>query len=277
MANKNITHEVAVAKRDGSTGPSQPPNLRAAIMPTLYAALGISLGSLTGISIALVTAPNGAAAAYSDSAQTSATGSQVAVSPKDSSAPKGELGPAAPLHDNAGTIQRVSYSLRSTASHGSSGPEKSFAASKTHRSSAVKAAPRKIPAAKWNSERRSSPAQDHPAKPNAHPFVPIARKALASAPEVLPEPVDNEQLSYVDDSKPSGFVIEGVLKVADYDAAAGTIETSDGRTFAIGTTVSMSSAASWNEYRSDVHYRCGQNGSCTLTRAGVVAPNARVI
>jgi hypothetical protein len=110
----------------------------------------------------------------------------------------------------------------------------------------------------------------------AHPFVRPARIALASAPEVTPVPLD-EQLSLVGDVKTVGFSSEGDLTVSDFDAKAGTLETSDGRTFAVGTTVSMSGATSWEEYRSDVHYKCGPNGSCTLMRAGAVAPNARLI
>ncbi len=80
-----------------------------------------------------------------------------------------------------------------------------------------------------------------------------------------------------DEIKYSNFYIEGDLTVVDYDATAGTIETSDGRTFVVGVTVAASNAAPWGEYRSNLHYRCSRNGSCALSRAGAVAPNARLI
>jgi hypothetical protein len=78
-------------------------------------------------------------------------------------------------------------------------------------------------------------------------------------------------------AKPSAFYTEGDITVADYDAKAGTISTSDGRTFLIGLTVATSSASSWEEYRAHVHYKCGQNGICTLNRHGAIAPEARLI
>ena len=77
--------------------------------------------------------------------------------------------------------------------------------------------------------------------------------------------------------KPSLFYTEGDLTVAAYDAAGNSIETSDGRTFVIGASVTVSSATPWQDYRSDVHYRCDQSGSCTLMRPGAIALNARLI
>jgi hypothetical protein len=73
------------------------------------------------------------------------------------------------------------------------------------------------------------------------------------------------------------FYSEGDATVTSYDAAGDTIATDDGRTFVIGTTVSVSSATSWDDYRANVHYRCDQNGNCTLTRSGVIALNAKLI
>ena len=64
--------------------------------------------------------------------------------------------------------------------------------------------------------------------------------------------------------------------MADYDASAGLIETHEGKTFILGRTIGASSATPWQEYRANVHYRCDHSGNCTLTRAGVVAPNARL-
>ncbi len=73
------------------------------------------------------------------------------------------------------------------------------------------------------------------------------------------------------------FYSEGDATVVSYNADSDTVQTDDGRTFVIGTTVSVSSATSWDDYRANVHYRCDQNGHCTLTRTGVIALNARLI
>ena len=70
---------------------------------------------------------------------------------------------------------------------------------------------------------------------------------------------------------------EGDTTVVGYDAASGTIQTDDGRTFAVGATVSVSSAVPWQDYRANVHYRCDQHGHCSLMRTGVIALDARLI
>jgi hypothetical protein len=72
------------------------------------------------------------------------------------------------------------------------------------------------------------------------------------------------------------FVIEGDVTVVDFDASAGTIETHEGKRFVIGTKMAQNNAIPWEDYRSNLHYRCDQAGSCTLMRAGVVVPNARL-
>ena len=98
------------------------------------------------------------------------------------------------------------------------------------------------------------------------------------APTALDPTLSSLAQSSPDDAaKPPVRYIEGDLTIAAYDATTGTVQTSDGRTFILGTTVAAGSASSWDEYRSDVHYRCDQTGSCMLMRAGAVAPNARLI
>jgi hypothetical protein len=93
----------------------------------------------------------------------------------------------------------------------------------------------------------------------------------------VPEQLDGGQQSFNEGPKPSGVYTEGDFTVADYDAKVGTIQSSDGRTFVVGITIAASNASSWGDYRSNVHYRCSQTGSCTLSGPGVVAPNARLI
>jgi len=98
------------------------------------------------------------------------------------------------------------------------------------------------------------------------------------APDAAPPtPLASYTLGMDSGAKPQLFFSEGDATVVSYSAAGDTIQTDDGRTFMVGTTVSVSSAASWDDYRANVHYRCDQNGHCTLTRSGVIALNAKLI
>jgi hypothetical protein len=109
--------------------------------------------------------------------------------------------------------------------------------------------------------------------PNAPPakLASLALSAAVPVPSVEPVSLDDEV-------KPAAiFYSEGDATVVDYDSALDTILTNDGRTFVVGPTVAMSSAASWDDYRSNVHYRCDQGGKCTITRSGVLALNAKQI
>ena len=108
--------------------------------------------------------------------------------------------------------------------------------------------------------------------PNAPPAKLTALHAAnVPVPAVEPDSLDEQVASA------ANFYSEGDAAVVDYDATLDTILTDDGKSFVIGPTVVMSSAASWNDYRSSVHYRCDQGGKCTITRYGVVALSARQI
>jgi hypothetical protein len=73
------------------------------------------------------------------------------------------------------------------------------------------------------------------------------------------------------------FYSEGDVTVADFDASSGRIETYEGRTFAVGTAAGASAAAVLQDSGSNVHYRCDQGGTCTLTQAGMVMHNVRLL
>jgi hypothetical protein len=118
--------------------------------------------------------------------------------------------------------------------------------------------------------------------PVARPiFIAVSAPALqhqvASASVAAPTALDPALSSIDNAAKPVSRYIEGDLTIAAYDATTGMVQASDGRTFILGTTVAAGNAASWDEYRSGVHYRCDQSGSCLLMRAGAVAPSARLI
>jgi hypothetical protein len=106
-------------------------------------------------------------------------------------------------------------------------------------------------------------ALSSPASPISSPLIP----APAAAAPLMFTPQKTAPLVYS----------EGDATVINYNASADTIQTDDGRTLVVGTSVSVSTALPWSDYHANVHYRCDQTGHCTLTRTGVIALNARLM
>jgi len=106
--------------------------------------------------------------------------------------------------------------------------------------------------------------------------APVVSKQIATESQVAatwPAPaatVESGAKSYI-------FFSEGDATVADFNAAMGTIETYEGRTFMIGTTAAALAAGSLQDSGSNIHYRCDQGGSCTLTQRGQVMQNVRLM
>jgi hypothetical protein len=257
--------------------PSSPrsPIFRLAL-PMLYAAMGISLGTLAGVAAAFATMPAGAESASNVSASTSTIGAQTAARTtiRQNVTTSSETEAVIPAVPNPSISS--SDTVDSTTNRASLGDSSTKQSATEHQAAAAQFAPSPAPPIESNPASQLALVETTRAKPSIHPADSAADTGLASAADARPESLD-QQLDSVDDTKSSSFYSEGDLTVADYDADAGTIETSDGRTFVIGTTVSVNSASSWQDYRSNVHYKCGQNGSCTLSRQGAVAPNAKLI
>jgi len=93
---------------------------------------------------------------------------------------------------------------------------------------------------------------------------------VVAAEPALPAPVETPTQNY-------RFLSEGDFTVADFDASTGRIESYQGTTFVLGATTAASAAASLEDSGTSVHYRCDQNGSCTLYRAGLVMQNVRLM
>jgi hypothetical protein len=238
-------------------------------VPMLFAAMGISLGTLTGVAFAFATVPVGAQSAVSDSAPATSAAKLVVgqnapspataepvVSQSELSVPNADSQAAATAEvaDNSSNSQAISDHSIANQAESDDSPANLAKADRS-------------PAEQTPADGASTDKSDRSSS---------ARKVLVSASETASAAM-TEQTSLDADSNSTGFYSEGDLTVADYNPLAGTIETSDGRTFALGTTVSVDSASSWEDYRSNVHYKCGQNGSCMLFRHGAVAPNARLI
>jgi hypothetical protein len=265
----------------------RPTNVFRIALPLVYAGLGIALGSLTGLTVAFMTVPVDASVASSDSTDSaSATPASATSAPQTDAAkpnvmyavqPAPTVHPAAVVRvaENKGSLGSDAAQARSHAA--TAAPAKSTMKNESSNETPIE--PSRVPAAEKEMNQPAVPNEARPHRQVAHPVAVQPRKVLASEPEVVPVVMDDEQIASasVDEPKPANTYSEGDLTVADYNATAGTIQTSDGRTFVLGTTVSASSATSWDDYHSSVHYRCDQEGSCTLERAGAIAPNAKVI
>lgn len=242
--------------------------------PVLFAVAGATLGTLTGLAVAILASPTGGHGLSIVLASTGSTGSnsdavftpvRQARSTTTNQA-KGS-GQSATEVDHLATNEAaaVTPKINRTAIVERSIPSRSVA-------DAV-SGDRRIRTKSSVSRKRRSVMRAS----RAHKKLASIALSSASLAGPLPMIVADGQLNLGDEAAPSNVYIEGDLTVADYDAKTGTIETSDGRTFLVGITVAASNATPWGEYRSDLHYRCSRTGSCALSRAGVIAPNARLI
>jgi hypothetical protein len=97
---------------------------------------------------------------------------------------------------------------------------------------------------------------------NSHaPVRALAASVIVPMPEEAPPP--------------RVLMIEGDVTVAGYDAAAGMIETLEGMNFVIDRAVGERNASLLADSPGSFHYRCDQQGSCTLAHAGLAFSAAR--
>jgi len=231
--------------------PAAGPSGTAVITALLCAGIGVLLGILLGSAFA-------ASVWFRNSPEAPPSSPQARLSTATvDSRPVADAGQAQALDRQADNL---------TAGKLSSPPKSTAAiASATPKLSAVQVQPafRPASAARPSSPRRK-PSSMRPS--GVFPRVP--------APAALP--LGNEAARLDDAPGPFLFTIEGDVTVADYDALNGTIETQQGKTFVIDRTASESDTAPWQDFRANLHYRCDQAGNCTLFRAGVIVPNARM-
>jgi len=233
--------------------------------PILFAAVGITLGTLTGLAVAILSTPGGATGLSTVFANTGSTGPSLDAAYKP-------------------TQQAHSTALAQVAGHLAANKvaivtPKAIRMADVDRSTRAHFIHRKVQAGAETLTIRAAHRKHHSGRHVTHPHTKptLIEEANASLAGPMPMTVADEPLNLDGEAMSSNFYTEGDLTVADYDANAGTIETSDGRTFVVGITVAVSNAAPWSEYRSNLHYRCSRTGSCALSRAGAVAPNARLI
>lgn len=248
------------------------------ILPVLCVTIGVSVGSAAGLTLALVNASRNSVAASSDSVNASASAA-----------------PASNLAANASPAQATQPAVAA-----STIATPSTLALNTAVTPAVDAHPVKLsPSASGVARSATAPAKVEVALNRAPDALKPATIKLEGKeyraakmmilPAATPEPQEptavhpvasstlNSTQWSLDTPASASLYTEGELTVSDYNASTRTVQTSDGKAFVLGTTVAAGNATSWETYRSDLHYRCDQNGSCVLMRAGVVAPDARLI
>jgi hypothetical protein len=258
-------------------GAKQPTSIFRLALPLVYAGMGVALGTLTGIGMAFMTTPVGATVADNDSPPAVSTTNNPGPALAKNVVPNAMAQAEVAVQMAAQTSEAKANEQNTGADQSSMSTSATKLGVKEEQTPSSQTTPAKMPEAEGTPAVPVEPAVMQPKKRAAHPLTAPARKEMASAPAIEPVVLDAADLSIENGAKPSGFYSEGDLTVADYDAAGGTIETSDGRVFVVGQTVSQSSATSWEDYRSSVHYRCGGDGSCTLMREGVIAPNAKLV
>jgi hypothetical protein len=260
--------------------PAARPAVFGSLVPLLYAGIGVALGTLTGLTLTFFSTPDGAPSAFHAATTVSASAHVAEMSLNAQSTPT--ITPTvdpkpASVVEVADTHQHTANAADS-ASNGPTGrANSSDCVNRADCSQKINIAPAKTPDIEDHATPERIPAKERQPRSLIHPFARNARPVLAALRESVPEELDEQPVNQDEADKSPQFYTEGDLTVADFDAADGTIETSDGRTFVIGATVSATNATSWDDYRSSVHYRCGENGNCMLQRAGVVALNARII
>jgi hypothetical protein len=230
-------------------------------VPMLYAAMGASLGTLAGVATAFMSVPMASAASVDNDSGIAQMAALVLPSAEAR---------ANSANSNDSAVEQPA--VQEPAAH---------RAIKVEPVTAVEPARTKAPAIDKVAAPAAAPApsETRPARHLAHPITRPLRTEMADSPDPAPTQIemDTDQIASVDVIKSPTFYSEGDLTVADYNAEEGTIQTSDGRTFELGETVSMGNTVAWDQYRSNVHYRCEQDGSCVLQRDGVVTINSRQI
>jgi hypothetical protein len=222
----------------------------------IFAATGAALGIMAGIAVA------------ANSRYANTSGSPRDLGSVSSSAAGSSIHPIT----NAGQPPSIERHADEQGNARLSTPQESapVATSAVHR---VSAAHRVSGAHKRRAVRRLSANHKFSAgrKASSWRMLPVFLKA----PPAI-EPVKIEAVKLDDAAEPFSFSMEGDVTVADYDASAGMIETHEGKTFVIDTTVGESNATSWQDYHANVHYRCDQTGNCTIMRTGAVVVNAKL-
>jgi hypothetical protein len=287
MKTANSSHSVVVAPRQRQSEAPAYRLVRLAV-PMLFAAMGISLGTVAGVATAFFSIPTAGAAVTTEADNTATAQQDVSSANQAVSTPQQNV--SATTENTSAAYQMAAVavpagvpSVNASDSSNSVVSQPSPTTVSAERPVKVESIPAvdgdKTPAAEKTASPEQEPAETRPAKHLAHPVTRPLRNEMAAVQDAAPVlQLDDEQMAQnIEDVKPAVTYSEGDITVEGYDAEVGTIQTSDGRTFSVGETVSMGQVTPWEDYRANVHYRCEQGGSCVLQRAGAVSVNAHQI
>lgn len=104
------------------------------------------------------------------------------------------------------------------------------------------------------------------------PNVAVVAKVIAT-PKPAPvytapaAPAAVDLTAVVQKALPFHFEIEGDDEIVDFDASQKSLETSAGKTFYVNETLVASSVAGWLDVQANIHYRCDETSTCTLSLA----------
>lgn len=274
---QTLVESPRVAFVSGSSLPASSPfSLSRLILPVLCVSLGVSVGTATGLTLALVNASRNTVAASSDSLEASAAPeSSVAMNSSSSQAAQSAVVPS-PITAPSTPAANPNSNPAATMTQAKLNPAPASLARIATAPAKVEIALNKAPDALRPATFKLNGKEYRAVKMMFLPAAKPRQNEPATGETTVLTAMDSPPLS-LDSPAQTSLYTEGVLTVSDYSESTRTIQTSDGRTFVLGTTVAAGNATPWETYRSDVHYRCDQNGSCVLMRAGVVAPDAKLI
>lgn len=256
-------------------------------LPLLYAMIGVAIGTLTGVTVATVNPSAG----ISWLPIVSAAGNGISDTISQATH-RTAPAPARQLARPAAVVHAASTSSPTAITRELAAPKVVAAAAKANRQviaehpAALHPTLSKARAEARSRSARTAFAEIHRSRLADGHRVRPARVVMASTTKAAPSQMmaaaeqlsfDNQAVPSDEEAVPSAVYVEGDFTVASYDASNGTIETNDGRTFAVGMTVVAGSASTWNDSGSNLHYRCNTTGVCTLFGPGIFAPNARLI
>jgi hypothetical protein len=112
----------------------------------------------------------------------------------------------------------------------------------------------------------------HFARRTTHAGDSLHAPLLGRIPVQMPPGIAAPELEHAADT--FAFTVEGDVTVANYDDVTKTIDTYEGETIALAPTASDSSVITWQNFTSNVHYKCDQTGNCTLVKGGQVSLNS---
>ena len=154
------------------------------------------------------------------------------------------------------------------------GPAPSLLSKVDPQKKAVVNAPALIPVDQDSTKKAAGPHKKH----RSHRLWPwhkrkgnTAKRTPYVSPNPQPAPTALELATAAAASGPFFVGIEGEVTVANYDVAAGKIQTYEGSNFLLDRTSAGSSAIPWQDFPFNVHYRCDESGNCTLVHGSATA------